>query len=99
MIEKCTFPDQGKKNVVYSITEERIGSVDNIVDDKELQDIRCTTEYAVGHTEMKAQSEHWCDGFDGCDTTNVQTGIIPLDLAEYIYAKSFARKPFFRTCQ
>jgi hypothetical protein len=77
VIKKCTFPDQGKKNVVYSITEERIGSVDNTVDDKELQDIRCTTEYAVGHTEMKAQSEHWCDGFDGCDTTKVQTGIIP----------------------
>ncbi|KAI4632230.1 uncharacterized protein J4E87_001702 [Alternaria ethzedia] len=47
---------QGKKNAVYSVTEERVGSEDNILDDKEdLKGIMRTREVTVQHAEKADQ--------------------------------------------
>ena len=47
---------QGKKNAIYSVTEERVGSEDNILDDKEdMKGIMRTREVTVQHTEKEDQ--------------------------------------------
>lgn len=57
VLEKFTTPGQGKKNIVYSVTEERVGSEDNILDDKDnSRGIRRTTEVTVSHAEKPARS-------------------------------------------
>jgi hypothetical protein len=57
VLDKFGNSGQDKKNAVYSVTEERIGSEDNMLSDKkELEGIRCTTEFTVDHTERQAQS-------------------------------------------
>lgn len=56
VLEKFTTPGQGKKNIVYSVTEERVGSEDNILDEKEdLKGIMRTREVTVQHTEKADQ--------------------------------------------
>jgi hypothetical protein len=48
--EKFVASGQGKKRTFYSVAEERVGSEDNILNDKEdLKGIRCTTEVTIDH--------------------------------------------------
>jgi len=45
-----------KENAVYSVTDERVGSEDNILDDNEdLKSIMRTREVTVQHTEKADQ--------------------------------------------
>jgi hypothetical protein len=57
MLEKFTASGQGKNNTVYSVTEERVGSEDNMLEFKQnLKGIRCTTEVTVNHTDKPSRS-------------------------------------------
>jgi hypothetical protein len=57
VVEKLVASGQGKKKTFYSVTEERTGSEDNILDDREdLKGIKCTTEVTIDRTEKQAQS-------------------------------------------
>lgn len=57
VVEKVVASSQGKQKTFYSVNEERTGSGDNILDDREdLKGIRCTTEVTIDLTEKQAQS-------------------------------------------
>lgn len=68
MVEKLVASGHGKKKTFYSVTEERTGSEDNILDDREdLKGIKCTTEVTIDRTEKQAQSWTYCNDFGGYD--------------------------------
>ncbi|KAI4639191.1 hypothetical protein J4E93_009369 [Alternaria ventricosa] len=57
LLHEFTPSGRSKKNAVYSVTEERVGSEDNILDDKEdLKGIMRTREVTVQHTEKADQT-------------------------------------------
>jgi hypothetical protein len=47
MTTRLSPSDQDQKNAIYTVSEERAGSEDHILDGRNLNRIRCTTEVVV----------------------------------------------------